>query len=228
MQIQIFLFRICAFFIVLYAKFCYFTSKKIHINENSRQNFAKLGREDFPVIVMFFHSRLVMLPIITPKKLKRKSYAVTSSNKDGELVEFFLKFLGIKCIRGSSDKIRAGNVKTKGGANVLKQALKILRQKGVLIITPDGPKGPARKVKPNIFAIAQKTQAKILPVSLCLKPAITFNTWDKLQFPLPFSKIYINIGGATDVAKTTSIQEEKAKIETELNKLTDEVDNFVP
>ena len=63
--------------------------------------------------------------------------------------------MGWKLLRGSS---------SDRGKEVYKEMVNILADTGnVLVLTPDGPKGPAKEPKPGIIRAAQKTNAVILP-----------------------------------------------------------------
>ncbi|MEW5986596.1 MAG: hypothetical protein AB1791_08190 [Chloroflexota bacterium] len=61
-------------------------------------------------------------------------------------------------------------------------------------ITPDGPDGPAYRIKPGVAYIAQKAQAAILPVGAYTRTGYRLNRWDQYTIPRPFSRIALVIG----------------------------------
>jgi lysophospholipid acyltransferase (LPLAT)-like uncharacterized protein len=69
------------------------------------------------------------------------------------------------------------------------------------MIHPDGPKGPAYNVKPGITAIARMTGAAIIPVGCYCRNAYHFPRWDRYSFPLPFSKIQIQVGSPITISR---------------------------
>ena len=111
-----------------------------------------------------------------------------SKSKDGELITKTIKKLGYGVIRGSS---------SKGGAAAVLKIIDELKQKNIQIaITPDGPKGPAYRIKDGIAAIAQKSEIPVYPtVVTYAKPAIRLHSWDSFMIPLPFAKIEIKVFG---------------------------------
>lgn len=72
--------------------------------------------------------------------------------------------------------------------------LKTLKQGRGICITPDGPKGPRYKINGNITALAAKFGLPVIPLCFSASSAVVLNTWDKFIIPLPFSKIYIELG----------------------------------
>jgi len=111
-----------------------------------------------------------------------------SKSKDGELITRTIKKLGYGVIRGSS---------SKGGAAAVLKIIDELKRKNIQIaITPDGPKGPAYRIKDGIAAIAQKSEIPVYPtVVTYAKPAIRLHSWDSFMIPLPFAKIEIKVFG---------------------------------
>ncbi len=86
-------------------------------------------------------------------KLNGKVSALISQHKDGEAITRTVEYLGIHSIRGSS---------SKGGAKALISAIKEIKAKNDVAITPDGPRGPRHSVADGIVAISKKTNARIL------------------------------------------------------------------
>jgi lysophospholipid acyltransferase (LPLAT)-like uncharacterized protein len=63
-----------------------------------------------------------------------------------------------------------------------------------LYINPDGPDGPAHRIKPGITFIARKANAIIVPVGAYCRHAYNLGRWDRYTVPYPFSRICYHIG----------------------------------
>jgi lysophospholipid acyltransferase (LPLAT)-like uncharacterized protein len=134
-------------------------------------------------VIAFWHSD--MLPIWKYFS-GTNSAAVVSLSKDGELLAQLLRQWGYALIRGSS---------SKNSKEVLKEIISNLAQRNVLI-TPDGPQGPNRKMKPGAVISAMRTNSPLFLVKVKLGWHIRFRkSWDKFALPLPFSKIKLSIVG---------------------------------
>lgn len=132
-----------------------------------------------PSIIAFWHGK--MMPVW--KAFSRKNAkALVSQSKDGEILTSILNFWGYQVVRGSS---------SKGGKEALEQIIE-LSQSGYFLITPDGPQGPREQMKVGAVISSIRTGT---PLILCgvkiISPKIFEKSWDKFEFPLPFSKIII-------------------------------------
>jgi lysophospholipid acyltransferase (LPLAT)-like uncharacterized protein len=95
-------------------------------------------------------------------------------------------------------------------------------------LTPDGPKGPRRRVQPGVIAVARFTGLPIIPVTFSASPARRLRTWDRTLLPKFFSKGVFVYGDPIVVAKdaTEAVQEEKRLgLEAELDRITDLADD---
>jgi len=76
-----------------------------------------------------------------------------------------------------------------------------------LIVTPDGPFGPAHVAKPGAMIVARESGLPLLPWVLTVKPAMRLaGRWDRQYLPLPFCRIRLRAGplitvGARDPIK---------------------------
>lgn len=114
------------------------------------------------------------------------SAAVVSLSMDGELLAQLLKQWGYFLIRGSS---------TKNSKEALKEIVSNLAQRNVLI-TPDGPRGPNRKMKAGAVVSATRAGSPLFLIKVNLGWHIRLKkSWDKFALPLPFSKIKLSIIG---------------------------------
>lgn len=187
-----FITKVVPFVLQLFVKFVYFTSKKTF-------HHPKIDEKE-PFVVAFWHGELLMQPF-NYKKLKPlgKVSAMISQHKDGEAITRTVEYLGIHSIRGSS---------SKGAAKVLIGAIKEIKAKNDVAITPDGPRGPRFSVADGIVAISKKTNAKILIFNCKATKYWQFKSWDKFVVPKPFGKLEFFIQEPIDISK---MENEKAK-----------------
>ena len=77
---------------------------------------------------------------------------------------------------------------SKGGAAGLRGLARILAQGGVAVITPDGPRGPARVAAPGVVQLAALTGVPVLPCAVASSRMRLARSWDRMRFPLPFAR----------------------------------------
>jgi lysophospholipid acyltransferase (LPLAT)-like uncharacterized protein len=168
-----FITRVVPFFLQLFIRFVYFTSKK-------KFHHPKELKDDI-YIVSFWHGELLMQAFNYQKiRPNNEIKTIISEHKDGEAITKTMKYLGIGSVRGSS---------SRGGAKALLGAIKSLKNGNDLAITPDGPRGPRFSVADGIVAIHKKTDAKILAFNCRPSKYWQFNSWDKFIIPKPFGVI---------------------------------------
>ncbi len=108
---------------------------------------------------------------------------MTSTSKDGQLMDSVLRLMGIETSRGSS---------TRGGVSALKGILRIHKRGHNVSIAVDGPKGPYHKPKPGIFEVSKLTKTQIVPAAAACSHAFVFKrSWNKAYLPLPFTRIVL-------------------------------------
>lgn len=166
------------------------------------------GRGDVPpVIWVFWHNRVVVVPHTYIRWLRRKGAALTSASKDGEILAEFIKRFGIRPVRGSS---------SRRGAAALLEMVALIEQGYDIGITPDGPRGPRYSLNPGVVRLAQKTGAPILPMHVDYARCIRLKSWDAFMIPLPFSRVTVTLDELVRVVKTSTVEEfeaERARVE---------------
>ncbi|HQU28719.1 MAG TPA: lysophospholipid acyltransferase family protein [Nitrospirales bacterium] len=105
------------------------------------------------IIIAFWHGRQVMMPLAYRG---RNASILISHHRDGELIARIMKSFGFGAIRGST---------TRGGVRALRQLIREGRRGGDLVMTPDGPKGPACQVQHGILYLAKITGCPIVPLT---------------------------------------------------------------
>lgn len=171
-----------------YMKLVFHSSRKKFVNYEKLFDSAK---NKVPLIFVFWHNRLMMIPFVTekPKKLYPDYNFMTLASKhgDGQFVDKVMKKFGLISISGSSQN---GRKSSRGiSFSTIKEILKGLGQGFSLGITPDGPRGPNQKINGEVISIARISGAKILPISYSSSRFKKLKTWDQFTIPLPFSTL---------------------------------------
>ena len=150
-----------------------------------------------------WHNRLLVLPIIlrwfTPN---RRGAALISASRDGDYLTMGIHRFGFDVVRGSSSRM---------GATALLQLSQILAKGGDVVITPDGPRGPAYELGPGPIFLAQKTGAEVLPINLEYSSCWRLKNWDRFILPKPFSEVRVTFADPHPVASTSTPEEFEAE-----------------
>ena len=192
-----------------------------HTNRWVYNNFDYLIKSiasDRPVIIVFWHGRMLMLPCSMQWK-DSKLYMMISSHRDGRLISKVLSFFNIETAFGSTNRhgFRAGV-----------EVLNILRhKKGVVGITPDGPRGPIHQVSIGTATLANLAGALILPVSYRTSRGKFLRSWDQFFLPFPFGHGVFVVGKAIDAALINDRLELIETIKNSLVETTDLADHLV-
>lgn len=149
---------------------------------------------------------VTMLPIYYCRH--KGFYSIVSVSKDGELQNRLLQSRGFKTIRGSS---------SRHGMRALLESIRTLKAGNVMAITPDGPKGPPKKVQPGTVHLAQKSGCPVLPVGVACKPCKRLGSWDSHLLPALFAKAVIYFGDPLVIAEDEAEDAAAARIETAIN-----------
>ena len=136
------------------------------------------GRE--PGVISFLHGK--MLPMWFRFR-GGKCVALVSASRDGQLLSEYLE-RGLryhKVVRGSS---------SKGGGQALMAMIRLLRDDGAtLLVTPDGPRGPAGEPKPGSLVAVMKGGGTVVVAVWSARRVLRMNSWDRMEIPWPFAKI---------------------------------------
>lgn len=146
-----------------------------------------------------WHNRLLILPLVLKRFVpNRHGAALISASRDGDLLTDAIHRFGFDVVRGSSSRL---------GATALLQLSDVLTNGGDVVITPDGPRGPAYELGPGIIFLAQKTAAPIVPISMEYSSCWRVKSWDRFIIPKPFSRVRVVIGLPEKVRSTSSDEE---------------------
>ena len=163
------------------------------------------------MVFSFWHE---FISIILPRWGHTPLSILTSQHRDGEWVSQTALGLGLRIVRGSS---------TRGGASAIRK-LKNACQENSLVLTPDGPRGPRRKMAIGPVFMASRLGMPLVPLGIGINDAWRLNTWDKFAIPKPFSRVRIIFGPKIDVprkAKREELEAIRQSVEDLMNDLCD-------
>lgn len=153
-------------------------------------------------VVAFWHSSMVA---VWKYFAFHHATGVTSLSKDGDLLAQLLHDWKYSVIRGSS---------SRGGAEVLDTMIEEAK-KTMVLITPDGPRGPAHKAKPGAVIAAQRAGVPLVFCSVSIShPFVFHKSWDRFQLPLPFARIRLHFHEARTFSHDASRDDLQQTIES--------------
>jgi lysophospholipid acyltransferase (LPLAT)-like uncharacterized protein len=150
-----------------------------------------------------WHNRLLIFPLVLRRFLpNRDGAALISASRDGDLLADAIRRFGYDVVRGSSSRL---------GARAILQLSEVLASGRDVVITPDGPRGPAYELGPGIIFLAQKSGAAVLPMNLEFSHCWRLGSWDRFIVPRPFSKVRVLVSQLHRVGATNTPEEFKAE-----------------
>jgi hypothetical protein len=146
-----------------------------------------------------WHNRLLIFPFVLRRFLpNRHGAALISASRDGDLLADAIHRFGYEVVRGSSSRL---------GASAILQLTEVLASGRDVVITPDGPRGPAYELGPGIIFLAQKSGAAVLPMNLEFSHCWRLGSWDRFIVPRPFAKIRVLVSQPHRVGVTSTPEE---------------------
>jgi len=144
------------------------------------KNFPEL---DSNSVFIFWHSKM----LIGWWLFREKNFgALVSQSKDGEILSRILNKWEYKVIRGSS---------SKSGKEALNKIIDFACHRNSVVITPDGPRGPACNIKNGALAISYECKIPIITVKIFNhNKGVLSASWDNFEIPFPFSKCEVHFG----------------------------------
>ncbi|MFK7974259.1 MAG: lysophospholipid acyltransferase family protein [Rickettsiaceae bacterium] len=191
--------------IFVYLKFVYITSTWHFIwsDKNLKINMNNLDG----VLIALWHNRLAFGMHIFENY--DNVYALASSHTDGKLITEIIKAMNYQVIEGSSNRNPTGAVRS---------IIHVIQNKGKVVITPDGPRGPVYKINSNITKIAYKYNKSLIPISCASTRYLKLKSWDHMIIPKPFGKIVVTIGEVMTLSGNES--QDSASLEKRLMSLS--------
>ena len=179
------------------------------------ENLEKARKLSHNVVFSFWHGRFLVL---TYTHRGKDIQVLTSEHYDGDLIGRTIKWLHFGNLKGST---------TRGGAKAIRQIVGVLKKGLDVGLTVDGPTGPRGIVQQGAVEVSRMTGCVIVPLLNTAHRRYLFNSWDRFQLPIPFSKVVVSYGEPVVIQPGADTDErEKARIllQDRLNEMTSDMD----
>lgn len=168
-----------------------------------------------PTILFLWHDRLApVIPLIATYAPQFQYAPVVSDSRDGHLISKVI------------NRIPKGNtidVPHDGRVRALQAIVKTLKEKkAVIVITPDGPRGPRHKAKRGTAVAAKMSEATLVPLHWEASRCWHFPSWDKMAIPKPFSDLTLIFGEPFQAHEEDETHDITDRMESSLSQLNNE------
>jgi lysophospholipid acyltransferase (LPLAT)-like uncharacterized protein len=184
------------------------------VGESEYRALRDTGR---PVVHLIWHGKIFIVPYFFRK---RNIMPLVSPSRDGEIAARIMDGWGYKLLRGS-------------GTHFMKNAWldmkKELQSGGEVIIVPDGPRGPDRKLKLGGIKLAAETGAALVPFSFSTSKKKILHSWDRFLIFTPFSRVVAVYGRPIEIPQglnAEGMESERRRVERLMIDLDEETDRF--
>jgi lysophospholipid acyltransferase (LPLAT)-like uncharacterized protein len=168
-------------------------------------------------IYSVWHDSMVV-PVFAGKQ--PATMALVGQHNDGSYVANILKSAGIPSVRGSS---------SKGGATALRRLIEDTKDHHI-VLTPDGPRGPRRELKPGLTYLSAKTGKPLVPTAFaCSRSWKIKGSWTDQMIPSPFARVVVVTGTPIEVPKKASrdeLDEYTARLQTAMDELNERAESL--
>jgi lysophospholipid acyltransferase (LPLAT)-like uncharacterized protein len=190
----------------------------MRLEYSGRENLDRAREATGTYLLAFWHSRFVMMPYAYPGD---RMVTLSSRHRDSLMLARVMQRFGIEQAWGSS---------TRGGVAGLREIVRRIRSGYDAGFTPDGPKGPRRRVQPGVIAAARLSGSPVVPVAYSARPFRRLRSWDRTLLPLPFSRGLFLYDEPLEIPRSAGDEEQeelRLELERRLDRLTDEADRRV-
>lgn len=161
-------------------------------------------------IYVFWHENLLI-----PLYLRGHCHIsmLLSQHRDADVLGKVAKLSGFDCVRGST---------YRGGARALMELLDKSRTHH-LAITPDGPRGPRRKLAQGPIYLASKLGLPIVAMGMGYDQPWRAPSWDRFAVPRPFSRARGIVSRAISIPPNldrAGVEDWRLHVERVLNELS--------
>jgi lysophospholipid acyltransferase (LPLAT)-like uncharacterized protein len=169
-----------------------------------------------PMIMLFWHEYIAL-----PFSIRGHCdiAMLLSRHRDAEWLYWAARYMGFEAIRGST---------YRGAGTALRQ----LMEKGKscnLAFTPDGPRGPRRRMAQGPIYLSSRLQIPLATMGVGYERPWRLNTWDRFALPRPFSRGRIVMGPPVQVPRQlgrNGLEHYRRQTELLLERLTWEAESW--
>jgi len=127
--------------------------RSMRIESQGQEHVDALYRDGRNIILAFWHAQQLMIPV---GYRGPGAHVLISQHQDGEIIARIIAKFGHHAVRGSS---------TRGGTAALRELIRLGRSGRDVVVTPDGPKGPAQVAKMGVIQLARASRLPIVPLA---------------------------------------------------------------
>lgn len=152
------------------------------------------------------------IPFMLHLRGRTRATLMVSRHRDGEHLTQALHRFGFRTVRGST---------RKGAASALRKML--AKRSGHLVMTPDGPQGPRRRVQAGAIYLASKLGLRIVCMGQGYDRPWRLGSWDRFALPRPYSRARLVLSPPLEVPADLDregIEQHRQWVEWILNRLT--------
>lgn len=179
----------------------------LRLRYHNRRVIEQFAAQNQRYVHVFWHAHLLLgvYTYIGPKLV-----FMISRSRDGEMIARTVERFGYVPSRGSS---------SRGGTGALKEMFRSVRLGRDIGFTPDGPKGPSRKVQPGCIAAARHLGIPLVPVAMGASRAWYLRSWDRFVVPKPGARVLFAYGEPVWVTAEETIEAGTARLEAAMQEL---------
>jgi lysophospholipid acyltransferase (LPLAT)-like uncharacterized protein len=187
----------------------------LRIKAEGRTELGPRAKQDEPPLWSLWHETILMSVWY---HRDQDVHVMISASRDGELISTIGKFFGYTAVRGSS---------SRGGQEATREMVDFLKAGKRCAITPDGPRGPRRQMKPGAVNIARLTGCPVVPFGFAAERCWRLKSWDEFIIPKPFSRAVFVYGEPIRIPKTGGDDEKYViQIQEEMDRVTQAAENY--
>jgi lysophospholipid acyltransferase (LPLAT)-like uncharacterized protein len=143
---------------------------------------------DAPLVYAMWHECVIT---VVAQWRDHPIQGLASQSFDGALIARSLRHLGYpEASRGSS---------SRGGAGALRSHVQALKEGRHVVVTVDGPRGPAYQAKPGVLSMARDSGRPVVAVACACDARWRLKSWDRTLLPPPFARVAFALSEPLDL-----------------------------
>ena len=169
-----------------------------------------------PAIFLLWHD---YIPVLFYLRGNCDTAMLLRQHQDAEWLGQAAHLMGFETIRGSTNR---------GGVAALRKLMGTGRATN-LTITPDGPRGPRRKLAQGAIYLSSRLGIPLIAIGLGYDRPWRLNTWDRFAIPKPYSRARVVASPLIQIPPDLDrgeIEQHRQRIERLLTDLTEEAESW--
>ena len=206
--------RIAVWFVVRLMRILFFTCR-VDVQSGGKYVDPFQHQPDgYEFAYCLWHDAIVLISFAG--RQKKRPAVLISRHRDGTYLADAVSECGFVPIRGSS---------SRGGAAATRKMMDAAHGLN-MCVTPDGPRGPRRRMKSGIVFLASRLQKPLVAVAAEASRAWRINaSWTDMVVPKPFSRILITTSAPVQIPADLSreqLADWTARIQVEMDRVNDD------